>query len=82
MDRPSGAPAPEPAQEAPPLDEESTILQGELLATAGSERLDWVLQESNIETTQTYLSALLSHKSYWSSKDAILFMLRKVLEPD
>ncbi|OXA60682.1 Phospholipase DDHD1 [Folsomia candida] len=41
-------------------------------------RMDYVLKESNF--TSTYLAALTSHTSYWSSLDAAFFVLCRLYE--
>jgi len=46
----------------------------------GGGRLDYMLQEKELENANEYISALAAHSSYWESKDLSLF-IAKQLEP-
>ncbi len=43
-------------------------------------RLDYMLQEKEIENANEYLSALAAHSSYWGERDLSLFMLKQIYE--
>ncbi|GMH56920.1 hypothetical protein TrRE_jg5291, partial [Triparma retinervis] len=44
----------------------------------GGERVDYVLQEKEIESTNEYLFALGAHSMYWGEKDLSLFIYRQL----
>mmetsp|Transcript_16248 Transcript_16248/g.33404 ORF Transcript_16248/g.33404 Transcript_16248/m.33404 type:complete len:471 (-) Transcript_16248:37-1449(-) len=48
----------------------------------GGERIDYVLQEKEIEHTNEYLFALGAHSMYWAEKDLSLFIYRQLLKGD
>lgn len=41
-------------------------------------RIDFMLQEKEIETANEYVSALAAHSSYWMEKDLSLFIARQI----
>lgn len=41
-------------------------------------RLDYMLQEKEIESANEYISALAAHSSYWNEKDLSLFIARQI----
>ena len=43
-------------------------------------RLDYMLQEKEIENANEYLSALAAHSSYWGERDLSLFMIQNMYE--
>ena len=48
----------------------------------GGKRLDYMLQEKEIENANEYLSALAAHSSYWGEKDLSLFMARQIFHSE
>lgn len=45
-------------------------------------RLDYMLQEREIENANEYLSALAAHSSYWGERDLSLFMMQRIYESE
>ena len=45
-------------------------------------RLDYMLQEREIENANEYLSALAAHSSYWGERDLSLFMMQQIYESE
>ncbi len=45
-------------------------------------RLDYMLQEKEIENANEYLSALAAHSSYWGERDLSLFMTQNIYESE
>jgi hypothetical protein len=45
-------------------------------------RLDYMLQEKEIENANEYLSALAAHSSYWGERDLSLFMARQIFHTE
>jgi DDHD domain. len=41
-------------------------------------RLDFMLQERELETANEYIAALAAHSSYWESKDLALFIAKQI----
>jgi DDHD domain len=41
-------------------------------------RIDYMLQEKEIENANEYVAALAAHSSYWTEKDLILFISRQI----
>lgn len=41
-------------------------------------RIDYVLQEKEIESANEYVAALAAHSSYWMEKDLSLFIARQI----
>jgi hypothetical protein len=41
-------------------------------------RLDYMLQEKEIENANEYVAALAAHSSYWNEKDLSLFVARQI----
>ena len=41
-------------------------------------RLDYMLQEKEIESANEYISALAAHSSYWNERDLSLFLARQL----
>ena len=41
-------------------------------------RLDFMLQENEIESANEYISALAAHSSYWDNKDLSLFIAQQL----
>ncbi len=48
----------------------------------GGKRLDYMLQEKEIENANEYLSALAAHSSYWGERDLSLFMARQIFHSE
>ena len=48
----------------------------------GGKRLDYMLQEKEIENANEYLSALAAHSSYWGERDLSLFIARQIFHSD
>lgn len=45
-------------------------------------RVDYMLQEKEIENANEYLSALAAHSSYWNEKDLSLFIARQIFRTE
>jgi hypothetical protein len=45
-------------------------------------RIDYLLQEKEIESANEYVSALAAHSSYWTEKDLSLFVARQISRSD
>ena len=45
-------------------------------------RLDYMLQEKEIENANEYLSALAAHSSYWGERDLSLFLARQIFHSE
>ena len=48
-------------------------------AVNGGERVDWMLQETELEMAQEYWAALLAHSSYFTSEDLAAFIVNDVV---
>ncbi len=48
----------------------------------GGKRLDYMLQEKEIENANEYLAALAAHSSYWGERDLSLFMARQIFHSE
>ena len=44
----------------------------------GGKRIDYMLQESEIENANEYVAALAAHSSYWPEKDLALFIATQI----
>lgn len=42
------------------------------------QRIDYMLQEKEIENANEYVAALAAHSSYWLEKDLSLFIARQI----
>ena len=45
----------------------------------GGQRIDYMLQEREIENAGEYVAALAAHSCYWVEKDLSLFIARRVI---
>jgi len=49
---------------------------------AGGQRIDYLLQEKEIEVTNEYIFAITAHVLYWQNKDLSLFIARHLYDKD
>uniref|UniRef100_A0A7S2PMJ7 DDHD domain-containing protein n=1 Tax=Leptocylindrus danicus TaxID=163516 RepID=A0A7S2PMJ7_9STRA len=45
----------------------------------GGRRIDYMLQESEVETANEYVFALGAHSAYWAAKDLTMFIAREII---
>uniref|UniRef100_A0A1I8H070 DDHD domain-containing protein n=2 Tax=Macrostomum lignano TaxID=282301 RepID=A0A1I8H070_9PLAT len=71
----------QPRQPRTPADPDGEDQESLAAALNNGRRVDFVLQESPIETFNEYLFAVGSHAGYWSSEDTALAILREAYLP-
>ena len=63
-------------------EKESVLVTGPVAPTGfalnGGERVDWVLQESEVELANEYFSALQAHTNYFDNRDVAHFLRFRV----
>ncbi|KAL7581211.1 hypothetical protein ACA910_005994 [Epithemia clementina (nom. ined.)] len=62
-------------------DEGSEVMRTNYIVTGqlnGGRRIDYMLQEKEIETANEYVAALAAHSCYWTEKDLSLFVARQL----
>ncbi|KAK2718926.1 hypothetical protein QYM36_006067 [Artemia franciscana] len=62
----------------PAIKEENQIEELEIGFLNEGRRIDYVLQESPLESIGEYFSALFSHFWYWRSEDTLLLILKEI----
>ena len=63
-------------QEATSTSEQAAMFD---MALNGGQRVDWIIQESELEAANEYISAAQAHTSYWQNEDIVAFLLNNVL---
>ena len=62
--------------------EDSGIKMIQVGNICGGRRLDYMLQEKEIENANEYFAALAAHSSYWGERDLSLFMARQIFHSE
>jgi len=70
-----------PSSASSPTSQQASIDDGSAWALCDGDRVDWMLQETELEVANEYLSAFQAHTSYFDNADVVRFICEYVAGP-